>query len=339
GIGEKTIKGYAHRTVNNGHKVKYKSNFVITQDFEEIGGILVQNEHHKEMYLTNIVLDGFLHGTVTLPVIHGFMQSLMILTKEFSSPTRQAAGRRQRVGLLETPKRETSMREGLASLAAAPWAQVSTEKALLKGGLGAFLSYLDAVSGRSGAISGCSGVVSGQLGAVSGSWGVVSGHLDAVPSHLGTIPGGSSAFSGSWSAVLGGLGAKPGALGAIPCGSGTVLSHSGAILGSWGAILGGSWCCLGLLEQRLGLLWCYPGSFGHRPRWLGRCLGSLGHRPWVACAPPWVALVPSRVAWASSWVTWRHLGSLGCRPGLLGRHLRSLRSYLWSLGRHLRSLG
>ncbi|CAK9146782.1 unnamed protein product [Ilex paraguariensis] len=66
GLEKKTIKGYAHRTSNDGNEVKYESDFVITQDFGEIGAILVQNEHHKEMHLQTIVLDGFPHGTVTV---------------------------------------------------------------------------------------------------------------------------------------------------------------------------------------------------------------------------------------------------------------------------------
>ncbi|CAK9146784.1 unnamed protein product [Ilex paraguariensis] len=66
GSEKKTIQGYAHRTGNDENEVKYELDIEITQDFGEVGAILVENEHHKEMYLKNIVLDGFPHGTVTV---------------------------------------------------------------------------------------------------------------------------------------------------------------------------------------------------------------------------------------------------------------------------------
>ena len=44
--------------------IKYECDFVVPKDFGEIGAILVENEHHQEMYLNNITLDGLQDGTL-----------------------------------------------------------------------------------------------------------------------------------------------------------------------------------------------------------------------------------------------------------------------------------
>ena len=44
--------------------VKYESSFEVPVDFGEIGAVYVENEHHKEMYLQDIILDGFSNGPV-----------------------------------------------------------------------------------------------------------------------------------------------------------------------------------------------------------------------------------------------------------------------------------
>ncbi|XVF47463.1 hypothetical protein PTKIN_Ptkin03bG0110500 [Pterospermum kingtungense] len=59
---KETIKGYAHRVKQESDDVTYEAEFKVGSDFGEIGGVLVENEHHKEMYLENIVLDGFSNG-------------------------------------------------------------------------------------------------------------------------------------------------------------------------------------------------------------------------------------------------------------------------------------
>ncbi|GMY16387.1 linoleate 13S-lipoxygenase 2-1, chloroplastic-like isoform X5 [Fagus crenata] len=64
GLEKETIKGYAHRTSQEKDVVKYESTFEVPIDFGEVGAILVENEHHTEMYLQDIVLDGFANGPV-----------------------------------------------------------------------------------------------------------------------------------------------------------------------------------------------------------------------------------------------------------------------------------
>ncbi|CAH2042003.1 unnamed protein product [Thlaspi arvense] len=58
------IKGYAHRSSQEKDEVKYECDFEIPKGFGGIGGVLVENEHHNEMYLKNIVFDGLAHGVL-----------------------------------------------------------------------------------------------------------------------------------------------------------------------------------------------------------------------------------------------------------------------------------
>ncbi|KAK3199076.1 hypothetical protein Dsin_022491 [Dipteronia sinensis] len=46
--------------------VTYEAEFEVSEDFGEVGAILVENEHHKEMFLTDVVLDGFPNGPITI---------------------------------------------------------------------------------------------------------------------------------------------------------------------------------------------------------------------------------------------------------------------------------
>ena len=65
GLEKDTIKGYAHRTKGEENGVvKYESSFEVPVDFGEIGAVYVENEHHNEMYLQDIILDGFSNGPV-----------------------------------------------------------------------------------------------------------------------------------------------------------------------------------------------------------------------------------------------------------------------------------
>ncbi|KAJ7980725.1 Lipoxygenase [Quillaja saponaria] len=61
-----TIKGYAQKSKQIEDEVKYETDFELPQDFGEVGAVLVENEHHKEMYLKDIVLNGFPSGPVNL---------------------------------------------------------------------------------------------------------------------------------------------------------------------------------------------------------------------------------------------------------------------------------
>uniref|UniRef100_A0A6M2EUG3 Lipoxygenase n=1 Tax=Populus davidiana TaxID=266767 RepID=A0A6M2EUG3_9ROSI len=63
-----TIQAFAHRI--GGHVVegdiRYEADFEVPLNFGEVGAIFVENEHHKEMFLQDIVLDGFPHGAVNI---------------------------------------------------------------------------------------------------------------------------------------------------------------------------------------------------------------------------------------------------------------------------------
>uniref|UniRef100_A0A5B6ZBM1 Lipoxygenase n=1 Tax=Davidia involucrata TaxID=16924 RepID=A0A5B6ZBM1_DAVIN len=61
---KKHIKAYAHRKSIDKDVVSYEADFKVSDDFGEIGAVLVENEHHKEMYLKEILLNGFLNGPV-----------------------------------------------------------------------------------------------------------------------------------------------------------------------------------------------------------------------------------------------------------------------------------
>ncbi|KAA8528121.1 hypothetical protein F0562_035010 [Nyssa sinensis] len=61
---KKHVKAYAHRKSIDKNLVKYEADFKVPEDFGEIGAVLVENEHHKEMYLKQISLDGGFGGHV-----------------------------------------------------------------------------------------------------------------------------------------------------------------------------------------------------------------------------------------------------------------------------------
>ncbi|KAG8389055.1 hypothetical protein BUALT_Bualt02G0189500 [Buddleja alternifolia] len=62
GVEKPTIKSYARRTRKHENEIYFESSFEIPEDFGEVGAIVIENEHHKELYVKNIVLDGFLYG-------------------------------------------------------------------------------------------------------------------------------------------------------------------------------------------------------------------------------------------------------------------------------------
>jgi len=53
------IKGFARKISQDSDEAKYECDFTVPSDFGEIGAVIVENEHHKEMYLNNIVLETF----------------------------------------------------------------------------------------------------------------------------------------------------------------------------------------------------------------------------------------------------------------------------------------
>ncbi|KAF4391718.1 hypothetical protein G4B88_005604, partial [Cannabis sativa] len=46
--------------------IKYEASFKVPIKFGHIGAILVENEHHKEMYVSDIVLDGLSNGPLNI---------------------------------------------------------------------------------------------------------------------------------------------------------------------------------------------------------------------------------------------------------------------------------
>uniref|UniRef100_A0A2N9HGW0 Lipoxygenase n=1 Tax=Fagus sylvatica TaxID=28930 RepID=A0A2N9HGW0_FAGSY len=64
GLKKDTIKGYAHKFSEEVEEVKYESSFEVPFDFGQVGAVIVENEHHKEKYLQDIILNGFPNGPV-----------------------------------------------------------------------------------------------------------------------------------------------------------------------------------------------------------------------------------------------------------------------------------
>ncbi|KAL5081032.1 hypothetical protein RYX36_009453, partial [Vicia faba] len=58
------IKGYVHLTHRSVKEIKYEADFEVPANFGEIGAVLVENEHKRESFMKEIVLDGFLTGPI-----------------------------------------------------------------------------------------------------------------------------------------------------------------------------------------------------------------------------------------------------------------------------------
>ena len=56
---KEAIKKHSHRVRREAEEVIYESEFRIPADFGEIGAVLVENQHHKEIYIQSIDLTGF----------------------------------------------------------------------------------------------------------------------------------------------------------------------------------------------------------------------------------------------------------------------------------------
>lgn len=61
-----TIQSFARKFDNDDNKTYYESTFEITEGFGEIGGVLIENEHHREMFVKSIVLDGSPSGPINI---------------------------------------------------------------------------------------------------------------------------------------------------------------------------------------------------------------------------------------------------------------------------------
>lgn len=60
------IKAYAHKKDKDGDETHYESNFNVPEDFGEVGAITIENEHHKEMFVESIVIDGVYGGPINV---------------------------------------------------------------------------------------------------------------------------------------------------------------------------------------------------------------------------------------------------------------------------------
>ncbi|MED6145672.1 hypothetical protein PIB30_027672, partial [Stylosanthes scabra] len=62
GLEKGTISSYAHRTKQTAELAEYEAEFVVPPGFGEIGAVFVENEHHRETFIKDIILDGFETG-------------------------------------------------------------------------------------------------------------------------------------------------------------------------------------------------------------------------------------------------------------------------------------
>lgn len=62
GLEKEAIKGFVHRTGQENQEVKYEAVVEVGSEFGEIGALLVENEHHKEIFLKDVLLEGLAAG-------------------------------------------------------------------------------------------------------------------------------------------------------------------------------------------------------------------------------------------------------------------------------------
>ncbi|PWA77611.1 linoleate 13S-lipoxygenase 2-1 protein [Artemisia annua] len=63
GLPKDTIKDYAHRSGQKADDLTYLAEFEVPEDFGSIGAVLIENEHHEEMFVESIVIEGLSIGT------------------------------------------------------------------------------------------------------------------------------------------------------------------------------------------------------------------------------------------------------------------------------------
>ncbi|KAJ0876564.1 putative linoleate 13S-lipoxygenase [Helianthus annuus] len=66
GLLKDTIKDYAHRTGKKADDVTYLAEFEVPEDFGTIGAIKIENEHHKEVFVESVVIEGSAIGPITV---------------------------------------------------------------------------------------------------------------------------------------------------------------------------------------------------------------------------------------------------------------------------------
>ncbi|XP_050221913.1 linoleate 13S-lipoxygenase 2-1, chloroplastic-like [Mercurialis annua] len=61
-----TITAYAHKQDDEGSEIMYEADFEVDSSFGEVGAVFIENEHRREMFVKDIVLEGFITGSVTV---------------------------------------------------------------------------------------------------------------------------------------------------------------------------------------------------------------------------------------------------------------------------------
>ncbi|KAK4254874.1 hypothetical protein QN277_007951 [Acacia crassicarpa] len=58
GAEKESIKGFVHRSGQENQEVKYEAEVEVGSEFGEIGALSIENEHHKEVFVKDVVLEG-----------------------------------------------------------------------------------------------------------------------------------------------------------------------------------------------------------------------------------------------------------------------------------------
>ncbi|KAK1294194.1 hypothetical protein QJS10_CPA16g00199 [Acorus calamus] len=64
---ESPVRGWLQKPLNQPHVVEYAVDFNVSSGFGQPGAVLITNLHHKEFYLMEIVVHGFIDGPVFFP--------------------------------------------------------------------------------------------------------------------------------------------------------------------------------------------------------------------------------------------------------------------------------
>ncbi|GER25055.1 lipoxygenase [Striga asiatica] len=67
GLEKPTINSYSHKVDDNDNESYYEAKIEIPEDFGEIGAVIIENEHKKEMFIKDILLEGLSSsGSITV---------------------------------------------------------------------------------------------------------------------------------------------------------------------------------------------------------------------------------------------------------------------------------
>lgn len=59
GLEKERVEAFAHRVGHKGEDIEYEAEFQVGREFGEIEAVCVENEHHEEMYVDEILIHGF----------------------------------------------------------------------------------------------------------------------------------------------------------------------------------------------------------------------------------------------------------------------------------------